>query len=112
MNIQITPVQTHIDNIGAAYMAEQIVTNKRTKHISQAYHYARAEVQIFKNYSLKYDNTLLNCSDIFTKPLDRGLTTQEFYVQSGNQSWQKQLMGSRMRNTGGQRRYKHALQTQ
>jgi len=54
MNIQITPVQTHIDNIGADYMAEQVVTNKRTKHISLSYHYAREQVQIFKKYYLSY----------------------------------------------------------
>jgi hypothetical protein len=41
MNIQMTPVQTHIYKIGAAYMAEQVSTNKRTKHISLYYHYAR-----------------------------------------------------------------------
>jgi hypothetical protein len=33
-NIQITPVQTHIDIIGAAYMAEQVVTNKKEQNIS------------------------------------------------------------------------------
>jgi len=82
MNIQITPVQTHVDNIGAAYMAEQVVTNKRTKHISPAYHYAREQVQIFKNYSLKYVNTLLNCSDIFTKPLDRDCSNDTVILYS------------------------------
>ena len=54
-------------------MAEQVVTNKKTKHISLPYHYARERVQIFKNYYLTYVNTTLNCSDIFTKALDRGL---------------------------------------
>ena len=73
MDIQLTPVETLIDNIGAAYMAEQVVTNKKTKHISLSYHYAREQVQIFKNYYLTYVNTTLNCSDIFTKALDRGL---------------------------------------
>jgi hypothetical protein len=73
MDIQLTPVETLIDNIGAAYMAEQVVTNKKTKHISLSYHYAGEQVQIFKNYYLTYVNTTLNCSDIFTKALDRGL---------------------------------------
>jgi hypothetical protein len=73
MNIQMTPVQTHIHNIGAAYMAEQVVTNKRTKHMSLSYHYAREQVQIFKNYYPTYVNTLLNCSDIYARALDRGL---------------------------------------
>jgi hypothetical protein len=59
MNIQITPVQTHIDNIGAADMAEQVVTNKKTKHISLSHHYAREQVQIFKKYYLTHVNTLL-----------------------------------------------------
>jgi histone deacetylase 1/2 len=50
MNIQIIPVQTHIDNIGAAYMAEQVATNKRTTRISLSYHYAREQVQKLENY--------------------------------------------------------------
>ena len=73
MNIQITPVQTRIDNIGAAYMAEQVVTNKNTKRIALSYHCAREQGQRFKDYYLTYVNTTLNCSDIFTKALDRGL---------------------------------------
>ena len=76
MNIQITPVQKHIDNIGAACMAVQVATNKRTKQISLSCHYAREQVQIFKKFSLRYVNTLLNCCDIITKPLDRGLFEQ------------------------------------
>ena len=41
MSIHITPAQTHIDSIGAAHMAEQAVTKRRTKCISSSYHYAR-----------------------------------------------------------------------
>lgn len=73
MKIPVTPVRTRIDNIGAGYMAEQSVTNKRTKHINLRYHYVREEIQEFHNFDLNYIDTKNNTSDIFTKPLDRGL---------------------------------------
>ena len=67
-NVQITPVQTNVDNVNSAYMPEQLVTDKRSEHVSLAYHYAREHVHIFNNYSLEY--TLLNSSDIFTNALE------------------------------------------
>ena len=73
MKIQVTPILSKIDNIGAGYMGEQSVTNKRTKHIDLRYHYVREEIQEFKNFDLEYVATKLNTSDIFTKPLDRTL---------------------------------------
>jgi hypothetical protein len=54
-------------------MAEQSITNKRTKHIDLRYHYVREEIQEFKNFDLKYVITTANTSDIFTKPLDKTL---------------------------------------
>ena len=33
MKIRVTPILSRIDNMGAGHMAEQSVTNKRTKHI-------------------------------------------------------------------------------
>jgi len=73
MKLLVTPVKTNLDNIGAGYMAEQSITNKRTKHINLRYHYVREEIQEFKNFDLDYIDTKNNTSDIFTKPLDRGL---------------------------------------
>jgi hypothetical protein len=73
MKISVTPVRSYIDNIGAGYMAEQSVTNKRTKHINLRYHYVREEIQEFKNFDLVHIDTKNNTSDIFTKPLDKGL---------------------------------------
>ena len=73
MKIKVTPILSRIDNIGAGYMAEQSVTNKRTKHIDLRYHFVREEIMEYKNFELQYVATKLNTADIFTKPLDRGL---------------------------------------
>jgi len=56
-------------------MAEQVVSNKTTNHLSLSshYEYAREQVQIFKNYHLTYGNTPQNCSYKFARALDRGL---------------------------------------
>jgi hypothetical protein len=70
MGIKITPAAAHIDNIGAGFMAEQKICNKRSKHIDIKYHYCREQVQEFKNFDLNYVPTGDNVSDIFTKPLD------------------------------------------
>jgi hypothetical protein len=59
--------------MGAGHIAEQSVTNKRTKHIDLRYHFVREEIQEFKNFDLKYVITTENTSDIFTKPLDKTL---------------------------------------
>jgi len=32
LKIPITPVQTHIDNVGAAYMADQVMREQNTSH--------------------------------------------------------------------------------
>ena len=73
MKIKVTPIFSRIDNIGAGYMAEQSVTNKRTKNIDLRYHFEREEIMEYKNFELQYVATKLNTADIFTKPLDRGL---------------------------------------
>jgi hypothetical protein len=73
LGIQITPITTRIDNMGAGFMAEQSITNKRTKHIDICYHYNREQIQELKHFELEYVPTKDNTSDIFTKALDRGL---------------------------------------
>jgi len=40
--------------VGAGFMAEQSVTNKRTKHINLRYHYVREEISEFKNFEMEY----------------------------------------------------------
>ena len=45
MKIPVTPITSYIDNVAAAIMAEQSVTNKRTKHINLRYHYAREQIK-------------------------------------------------------------------
>ena len=73
MKIPVTPITSYIDNVAAAIMAEQSVTNKRTKHINLRYHYAREQIKEFNYFDLFYVQTPNNNSDMFTKPLDKGL---------------------------------------
>ena len=73
MGVNITPALTHIDNMGAGFMAEQKICNKRSKHIDIKYHCCREQIQEFKNFDLNYVQTENNVSDIFTKPLDAQL---------------------------------------
>jgi hypothetical protein len=61
-----TPV--HIDNKGAGHMAENMVNNKRTKHIDIRYHFVRHYIRD-KKVELFHVPTHLNVSDILTKAL-------------------------------------------
>ena len=62
------PVPLMIDNIGAVYMAQNAVNNKRTKHIDIRYHFIREHI---KNGAVElfYVETNLNIADIMTKAL-------------------------------------------
>ena len=72
MKFQITPITTYIDNMGAGYMAESRVNNKRTKHIHYKYHFVRDYIELGL-FDLKYVHSNLNIADIFTKALGKGL---------------------------------------
>mmetsp|Transcript_40261 Transcript_40261/g.76979 ORF Transcript_40261/g.76979 Transcript_40261/m.76979 type:complete len:86 (+) Transcript_40261:3-260(+) len=69
--MQVTkPITIFMDNQGAMYMASNLVTNKRSKHIDLRYHLIRDFVN--KGIiSLEYISTEHNIADILTKPLQR-----------------------------------------
>jgi hypothetical protein len=91
MGIKITPAAAHIDNIGAGFMAEQKICNKRSKHIDIKYHYCREQVQEFKNFDLNYVPTGDNVSDIFTKPLDAPVHHKH---RNSTMKWESQDSGA------------------
>ena len=62
------PVPIHVDNMGAKYIAENLVNNKRTKHIDIRYHFIRHYIQE-KTISLLHVPTHVNLADIMTKAL-------------------------------------------
>ena len=72
MGFNITPITTYIDNIGAGYMAESRINNKRTKHIHYKYHKVRESIELGL-FDLVHVHSNLNVADIFTKALERGL---------------------------------------
>ena len=63
------PVVVHVDNQGAAFIAEKEVNNKLTKHIDVRFHFVRQYIAD-KIIDMQYIPTALNVADIFTKPLD------------------------------------------
>ena len=91
MGIKITPAAAHIDNIGAGFMAEQKICNKRSKHIDIKYHYCREQVQEFKNFDLNYVPNGDNVSDIFTKPLDAPVHHKH---RNSTMKWESQDSGA------------------
>ena len=62
------PVPIHVDNMGAKYIAENMINNKRTKHIDIRYHFIRHYIQD-KAIRLDYVPTKLNIADLMTKAL-------------------------------------------
>ena len=72
MKLRVTPIRSRVDNIGAGYMDEQSVTTKGP-NISTCVITMWEEISEFKNFEMEYVATKVNTSDIFTKPLDRGL---------------------------------------
>ena len=62
------PIPVMVDNIGAGYMAEKALNNKRTKHIDIRFHWIRQLVKD-KLIELFYVPTADNVADIMTKAL-------------------------------------------
>eukprot|EP00241_Pyramimonas_parkeae_P008205 CAMPEP_0114270248 /NCGR_PEP_ID=MMETSP0058-20121206/27125_1 /TAXON_ID=36894 /ORGANISM="Pyramimonas parkeae, CCMP726" /LENGTH=170 /DNA_ID=CAMNT_0001388949 /DNA_START=1089 /DNA_END=1599 /DNA_ORIENTATION=+ len=62
----LTPITIYMDNQGAMFMASNLVTNKRSKHIDLRYHMIRDYINkgIFR---LEYISTDKNIADIMTK---------------------------------------------
>mmetsp|Transcript_43485 Transcript_43485/g.81431 ORF Transcript_43485/g.81431 Transcript_43485/m.81431 type:complete len:398 (+) Transcript_43485:385-1578(+) len=66
----LTPITIYMDNQGAMFMASNLVTNKRSKHIDLRYHMIRDYINkgIFR---LEYISTDKNIADIMTKGLEK-----------------------------------------
>ena len=65
----ITPINLHVDNKGAIYLAENEYACQRTKHIDVKYHFMRQHVEtglVKLNLVASADNM----ADIFTKNVD------------------------------------------
>ena len=69
------PITVHVDNIGAIFMAENITTSNRTKHVDIRYHFIKEHVEdgIVK---IQFVKSRENHADIFTKNLNGELFEQ------------------------------------
>ena len=63
------PITVYIDNIGAKFMAYNVTTSQRTKHVDIRYHYVREFIQD-GFLEVKFVKTTENVSDGFTKNLN------------------------------------------
>ena len=68
MFVVLCPIPLMIDNVGAGYMAQNAINNKRTKHIDIRFHFIRQHIKN-KLVELFYVETKLNIADIMTKAL-------------------------------------------
>ena len=60
------PVVVRVDNVGAIFMAENVTTSTRTRHVDVRYHFVREFVED-KFIKIVFVRTTENHSDIFTK---------------------------------------------
>ena len=64
------PISIGVDNNGAIHMANNVVVNDRSKHISIQYHFVREAVRQGQ-ISLRRESSGTQLADPLTKPLDR-----------------------------------------
>ena len=60
------PVIVRVDNVGAMFIAENVTTSQRTKHIDICYHYVR-EFVVDGFVKIVFVRTRENTTDVFTK---------------------------------------------
>jgi len=60
------PIMVHVDNVGAIFMAENVSTSGRTKHMDICYHYVREFIED-GFIRIVFVRTKLNKADMFTK---------------------------------------------
>jgi len=60
------PIVVHVDNVGAIFMAENVSTSGRTKHVDIRYHYVREFIED-GFIRIVFVRTKLNKADMFTK---------------------------------------------
>ena len=61
-----TPIIVRVDNVGAIFMAENVTTSQRTRHVDIRYNYVREFVED-KFLKIIFVKTSENLSDGFTK---------------------------------------------
>ena len=61
-----TPIVVHVDNVGAIFMAENVSTSGRTKHVDIRYHYVREFIED-GFIRIVFVRTKFNKADMFTK---------------------------------------------
>jgi hypothetical protein len=64
------PINVHVDNVGAIFMANNKVTSQRTKHVDVRYHFVRELVES-GFIQVTFIRSAENDADIFTKNLDQ-----------------------------------------
>ena len=67
------PIEVHVDNIGAIYLAKNAMTGQRTRHIDVRYHYVREYIENGE-VIIRFVRSEENQADPFTKN-----TTKETY---------------------------------
>ena len=72
LHLDLSPIPFCGDNQGSIFMAQNPVTEKRSKHIDIRFHYIR-EVVLSKQVELLFVDGQLNTADMFTKNLGHTL---------------------------------------
>ena len=86
MDIEVElPIKVRIDNIGAIFMAENVTTNNRTKHVDVRYKYVREFIEddFIKVIFVK---SAENCADIFTKNVSQDLNKKRSEMMVGEET--------------------------
>ena len=82
------PVTVRVDNVGAIFLAENVTTSQRTRHIDVRYHFVR-EFVMDGFIKIVFVRTADNRSDIFTKNVSGDL----FDIHSKDFVWTKKDIG-------------------
>jgi len=69
------PVKVHVDKIGAIFLAENLITSDRTKHVDIRFHFIRQHIQE-RTVKVEFVKSRENYADLFTKHVN-GETFEE-----------------------------------
>jgi hypothetical protein len=64
------PIVVRVDNVGAIFMAENVSTSVRTRHVDTRYHFVR-EMIVDSFIQIVFVRTIENDADLFTKNVNR-----------------------------------------
>ena len=87
LNIPVQlPIEEHVDNVGAMFLAKNATTGQRTRHINVRYHYVR---EYIKNGQviIRFVRSEENMADPFTKKTSKEIYSKHTggYVNEVNQ---------------------------